>query len=172
MKINKKITVISVLGLMLVVTGYINYSGSSLKVAENKTSDEYVPVGEAMSVSSSSIVENNDNYFKKARMDKESERAKSIELLTAIVSNPDSTPEAKADAETKLSAIASNIETEVNTEGLIKAKGYNDAVVYVSDSSVNVVVASQELTAADTSRIRDIVFEQTQNNNIKIVEVE
>lgn len=170
MKINKKITVISVLGLMLVVTGYINYSGNNLKVADNKVSDEYVPIGESVSVSSSEVMQNND-YFKKARIDKESERAKTVEMLTDIVNNSNTTPEAKADAESKLAQIAANIEIEVNTEGLIKAKGYDDAVVYVSDSSVNVVIASEELTATDTARIRDIVFEQTKNNNIKIVAV-
>ena len=171
MKINKKIIAMSVLGVMLGVAGYVNYTGNYIELADNENSDEYIPVGEATPVSSGSITENQENYFKKAKIDKESERAQSIELLKDIVNNPNSTQEAKTNAENKLSAIADNIEIEATTESLIKAKGYENAVVHISDSAVNVVVSSSELTASDTAKIRDIVFEQTNNNNIKIVAV-
>lgn len=174
MKISKKIIVMSVLGVMLVTIGYMNYTGNYIEIADNGDDNEYIPVGEATPVSSGNITENgqnDENYFKKAKIDKESERAQSVELLKDIINNSNSSQEAKNNAENKLAAIANNIEIEATTEGLIKAKGYKDAVVYISDSAVDVVVASNELTAADTAKIRDIVFEQTNNNNIKIVAV-
>lgn len=174
MKINKKIVVLSVLATMLGVTGYINYNSDYVDLVDNTSQDEYIPVGEATPVSSGNITENaqnNDNYFKKSKIDKEAERAESIELLKDIINNSNSTQEAKTNAENKLAAIADNIEIEAHTETLIKAKGYEDALVYISDASVDVIVSSGELTAADTAKIRDIVYEQTNNNNIKIVAV-
>ena len=171
MKVNKKAIALSALALMLLVTGYINYVGESDDVTASNTDSEYVPVGEAKMVSSSMNSSQEEDYFKKARINRETERSKSIDLLNDTVNNSNSTPEAKNNAQNQLSRIADNIEIEANTEGLITAKGYRDAVVYIGDSSVNVVVACDELTAADTAKIRDIVYEQTKNNNIKIVAV-
>ena len=174
MKINKKAIALSVLALMLVATGYINYTKDNKNdlLTNTNSGDKYIPIGEAKSVSATEKGDGGSEYFKKARIDKETRRADAIELLNETVNNTMSTPESKAKAEEKLSEIASNIEKECAAENLIKAKGYSDAIVYIGDSSVNVIVCAKELTTTDTTKIRDIIYEQTNNNNIKIVAVE
>ena len=61
-----------------------------------------------------------------------------------------------------------------NIESLIRAKGYEDAVVMLGDSSANVVVAPPDggLQAEDVAVIRDIVISETgmTAGQIKIVE--
>ena len=53
------------------------------------------------------------------------------------------------------------METELVTEGLIKAKGFEDVIVTNSLSSVNVIVKSAELTKPQVAQIVDIVKLQT-----------
>ena len=165
----KRSIIIGVLVIMLAITGYLNHIENKKQIVSNDT-DEYIPVGEAVSVSSNFPTEKN-NFFTKAKIDRESERTKAIELLNDIINNPNSTEESKIKAEDKLSAISDNIILETTSEGLIAAKGYNSSVVYINDSSINVVVETDNLSASDTAKIREIIYEQTNNNNIKIVAV-
>ena len=46
-------------------------------------------------------------------------------------------------------------------ESLVKAKGFEDAIVTMSDSGVNVVVGTAELTAEQAAQIYDIVRSET-----------
>lgn len=52
---------------------------------------------------------------------------------------------------------------EANIESLIRAKGYEDAVVMLGDGSANIVVAPPDggLQAEDVAVIRDIVISET-----------
>ena len=66
------------------------------------------------------------------------------------------------------------METELVTEGLIKAQGFEDCIVTSSASCVNVVVKSGSLNASEVKKIVSIVKEQTgaKIDNIKIIPVE
>lgn len=173
MIIKKKVVVISALVLMLAITGYVCYIQDNEKLASSSDSDEFVPIGEAKLVSTTPVADDeNDDYFKKTRINRETQRAGSIDLLNETINNSSSSPESKKQAEDKLVIISENMEKEANCEGLIIAKGYKDCIVYIGDESINVVVKKDnELTSADTAKIRDIIYEQCMNNNIKIVAV-
>lgn len=171
MKLNKKSFIIIFLGIILFAVGYFTYSSEPDNIASD-TKEEYVPIGEAVSVSANVDEEQKDDYFKKAKINKETERAKAIDMLNSTINSADVTSESKVQAETMLNNISQSIEHEMICEEVIKSKGYSDVVVYISDSSVNAVVKCIEMTASDSAKIRDIIFEQTGNNNIKIVAVE
>ena len=46
-------------------------------------------------------------------------------------------------------------------ETLVKSKGFEDAIVTMSDSGVNVVVGAAELTAEQAAQIYDIIQSET-----------
>ena len=46
-------------------------------------------------------------------------------------------------------------------ENLIENKGYPEALVIMTDSSVNVTINKQELSQVDAARISDIVMRET-----------
>ena len=56
-------------------------------------------------------------------------------------------------------------------ESLVKAKGFEDAIVTMSDSGVNVVVGTPELTAEQAAQIYDIVRSETEftAGDVKII---
>lgn len=98
-------------------------------------------------------------------------RSKTIELLNETIKNENISNDSKLDAENKILKIASDMEKEVNCESLIYAKGLGNATVFISDTGVTVAISTKSIEENDIIKIKDIIFEQTENNNIKIVEV-
>lgn len=95
-----------------------------------------------------------------ARMSRQASRDEAMEILNGILAEGDENTEEVQQASTQASAIAQNIMEESNVENLLSAKGYGECVAYINNGDCNVVVA-QELTAADSIVIQEIVVGQT-----------
>ncbi|MBQ0017325.1 MAG: SpoIIIAH-like family protein [Clostridiales bacterium] len=152
----KKIIILSVMAVLLVVTGYLN-------IALNNG---------VVETSSSAIT--TANFFTTYRTDRESTRSQELDYYDAIIASASTSQEAKQNAEAKKAELVSNMETELVTEGLIKAKGFEDVIVTNTASNVNVVVKAAELTSNQVAQIVDIVQQQTgiALDYIKIIPVE
>ena len=100
-------------------------------------------------------------YFAETRQRKDVARSEAIELLNGLISNQSSTPEARSNAQNQITALARNIEREAIIESLIRARGIEEAVVFIDDTNVSVVVKADELTSAQVAQIQDIVIGQT-----------
>lgn len=156
MKKRTKIIIIAVMVLLLGVTGYLNV------------------------VLNNSVSNNNNNstttssYFQTYRSDRESTRDQEMLYYDAIIANETSSAEAIATAESAKLALIEQMEEELVVEGLIKAKGFEDCVVTISDTDVNAVVKSGELTEAEVAQIVEIIQSQLNISleNIKIIPVE
>ena len=152
----KKIIILSVMFALLVVTGYLN-------VALN---------GTTIQTSSDNVV--TANFFTTYRTDRQSTRDEEIAYYNAIIASATSSTEAKANAEAKKAELIENMELELVTEGLIKAKGFEDVIVTSSASCINIIVKSEELTSSEVAQIVTIVQQQASVDldNIKIIPVE
>ena len=152
----KKIIILSVMALLLIVTGVLNIVLNNNLSAQTSTT---VTTG---------------NFFVTYRADRQSTRDQEMLYYEAIIKSETSSIDAINLAETKKLNLIANMETELVTEGLIKAQGFEDCIVTTSGSSVNVVVKSGELTSKEVSKIVSIVKEQTgvKVDNIKIIPVE
>ena len=91
--------------------------------------------------------------------------------MEVVINNANTTQEAKDKAQAQIFDISKSIEAEGNIENLIKAKGFEDVVVFINDGCVTVTVRTKGLTASETAKIKDIILGEIKNNNIKIVEV-
>ena len=114
------------------------------------------------------------NFFTTYRTDRQDTRNQEIVYLDAIISSASSSAEAKTAAETKKQELVAQMESELILEGLIKAKGFEDAIVSTSSSNINVIVKSAELQESEVAQIVEIIQGQTNYNldNIKIIPVE
>jgi len=192
MVIQRKHIVLVALIIMIVVAGYLNweyrnemesiptigeYGDEEITVAKKLGEAQLVNNGVDESDDSNQPViantENSGNYFVEARMDKESTRSEALELLRSIVENEKSPNESKVKAQEELIAIAKNIDKEGAIENLIKAKGFKDALVFINEGNVNVVVKTDGLIQTQAAQIQDIVISQTgvSADKIKIVPV-
>lgn len=113
------------------------------------------------------------NYFKTVRAEREATRKEAIALLKETVENVKADETAKTEAGKKMSEIALRIEKEASIEALVKAKGFEDAVVVIGDESVTVVVKGEELLSSQTLQIQDAVMSETEISleKIKIVAI-
>lgn len=113
--------------------------------------------GEAVMVSNTIETD----YFSSAKLSREQTRAKNKETLLEIVNNKALASADKKAAVKEVAAITKLSEKENATEMMLEAKGFADAMVSLSDKSVDVVVNAEELSSKQMAQIIDIVKRKT-----------
>lgn len=157
MKKKTKIIIISAMVLLLGITGYLN-----------------VVLNNSVSSNGTSQTTQTASYFQTYRTDRESTRDQELLYYDAIISNEASSELAIANAESAKMALIGQMEKELVVEGLIKAKGFADCVVSISDTNVNAVVKASDLTSSQVAQIVSVITSQLAVGieNIKIIPVE
>ena len=151
----KKIIVLSVMVLLLVVTGFLNLTLNN-------------PIDDTSGRTTTG------NFFTNFRADRQATRAQEFLYLDTIIASTTSSSEAKAVAENKKVELVQLMELELVLEGLIKSKGFEDAIVSMTSTNVNVIVKDAELVASEVAQIVQIVQESTGKSldNIKVIPVQ
>lgn len=153
MKKRTKIIILAVMVLLLGVTGYLNI------VLNN-------------SISQPNTSTTTSSYFTSFRNARESTRDQEILYYDSIIANDSTSPEAKAQAESDRLALIAQMDKELVVEGLIKAKGFEDAVITISkNGNVNVVVKAAQLNSTEVAKIVNIIQTQlgTDIENIQVL---
>ena len=95
------------------------------------------------------------------KLNREQARSKSKEYYLEII-NGDSMEEAVVqEATAAYVKLTEDMEKEADAETMLMAKGFDNAIVSISDSSVDVVVSNSELTDIERAQIEDIVVRKT-----------
>ena len=195
--IRKRGAVYGVIALMLCVAVYLNWSyvktPDDLVVAQQadegtQTGKNYGDAEQVDSVqaddavgstsgdadTSEAAVVSKEDYFAQSRLSREKARDEAISILKETVESEKADEKSKDEASRKISALAENSVQEARIESLVKAKGYTEAVVFIGENKVNVVVQPPQagFQASDASKIKDIVVNETgvPVENITIVE--
>lgn len=172
-KIKKRGAVYGVIALLLCTAAYLNWNyveppADLLETGQTKPDAAAETAGESTAGDS--------DYFASSRLTREKARDEAVSTLKEISESADADAQAKADAAGQISVLAENSVQEANIESLIRAKGYEDAVVMLSDGAANIVVSPPEggLQSSDVTVIRDIVVNETgmSAGQIKIVEAD
>ena len=155
MKKRTKILILSLMIVLLGVTGYLNI------VLNN-------------SAKQTSTTVTTTSYFTNYRNDRSSTRDQEILYYDAIIDSDSASAEAKENAQNSKLSLIATMEKELAVEGLIKFQGFEDCVISIKDAKVNVVVKSASLTENEVAQISTIVREQlgTELKNIVIIPAE
>ncbi len=155
MKKRTKIIILSLMIVLLGVTGYLNI------VLNNTTKQTSTNV-------------TTTSYFTSYRNDRSSTRNQEILYYDAIIDSDSSSQEAVKSAQDAKMSLIATMEKELAVEGLIKFQGFSDCVISIKDSKVNVVVKCASLTENEVAQISTIVREQlgTELKNIVIIPAE
>lgn len=153
----KKIIILTTMVALLIVTGFLN-------LTLNQQAISTTTGGNVTSAS----------FFETYRVDRDASREQQSLYYQAILNSANSSDEAKTEAQNNLTNLAKISEQELQIEGYILAKGFEDVVVSLTDNYVNVMVKSAELTEAEVAQIVEVVQGQTEKSidNIKIIPVE
>ena len=112
---------------------------------------------------------NADAYFEEARATINMDRNQIISMLTDVIEETkDGTAEKNNATQQKLKII-DYMNKEKVIENLIKNKGFTDALVLMTDNSVNITVNKQEISQSDVAKICDIVMRETGRDASQIV---
>ena len=111
------------------------------------------------------------SYFIEQRLSRDKLRAGLIDRLNEIVKNDNTNDEMRSEAQKRIMKIGDLSEKELAMEGLIKAKGFEEVLVFLTDENAKVVVSRDELSEQDVVKILDIVMGETDldTSNIKIM---
>ena len=147
-----------------------------LTTEEQQTSQEAGDknYGEAQLVS---VNEDTGNeFFEAARLTREKNRDEALDTIEKTLKNSSLSDEEKQKMTDTLKEQISNIETESELETLIKAKGFVDCVVMLDGTSASVTVMTENdaLTAAEVTKIRDVILSKCSEikaQDITVVEV-
>lgn len=153
-KINRKVIVIASMVILLLVAGYVNFRLAA--VPSTPGDGDEVTTG---------------NFFTDYRLQREQTREEEIAYIDSIIANANTDQATLTEAQTMKLDLTGVMETELKLEGLLKAKGFADAVVTLGDKSVNVVIKKESLTQQEVGQILEVVKNETSasTENIKII---
>jgi stage III sporulation protein AH len=167
--IKKRPFVIVSLIVLLFVVGILNYNYvlKDDEVAESDVIDNDGPINsklvegkteEEIMVDSKKI---SKEFFIEYRLERDKNRSQHIALLENIVVNKDTDTETRGEAQNEMINLVKLSEKEMVIENLIRAKGFDDIIVFIHDGYVNAIVDSEDLSAAHAAQIQDIIFKET-----------
>lgn len=107
-------------------------------------------------------------YILDMKMTREKQRNDLSEELNEIINNPSTTDKSREEASNMKLQLIKYQDIELKIENLLSAKGFENALVYIGDSNVNVVVNKQDLSKSEAARIFDLVAEQAEVSYDKI----
>lgn len=174
--VKKKGAVYGVIAVMLGLAVYLNWT--YVETPEELIVANQADVGDASALSEigadAANTVSDEDYFASSRLSREKARDEAISILKDSLQSDSMTDEAKQTAAEQISQYADHSVAEARIESMIKAKGYPETVVFLSEDGVNVIVQpkSEKLEAEDAVLIRDIVTSETEYavSQIRIVE--
>ena len=178
MIIGKKQIILASLVVGLGLAVYVNYQFAQSDGALTATSalESEKNYGDAQLVDANDpTVDDIDGeaYFAEAKVTRQRSRDESVETLKNMMADAEVDADIKAEMALKAAEIAESIETEGKIENLIKAKGFEDCMVYYDTEKVDVVVKTDGLEADEVAQMKDIIITETNIpvENISIVEI-
>lgn len=155
-----------------------NYGDTRLVSNENdntsKSSDKKDSDIVSASANTEKVADSSEEYFAKARIDKQASREEAKETLKSIYGGGDMTKDELAVVAQDAQQLTNLMEAENKIETTLKAQGFEDVLCYLSDNSANIIVKSQGLDTAQAAQIKSALLAEVEvaGENITIVEVQ
>lgn len=181
--------IIAALAVMIAVAGYLNYSGklfgegaasetsselSNMElldisdedtetVADIASADGEETDGEVEGTPGEAVLTsgNASSVVAQAKVTREQVRAKNKESLMEIIDNTNLSDAQKQEAVDQLLEMTTYAEQEAATETMLASKGFEEAVVSLTQEGADVVVGAEQLSEAERAQIEDIVTRKT-----------
>lgn len=103
-----------------------------------------------------------DEYFAQVRLERQQARDEASATLQTVATTDGASQETVNEALDSMTRIADYTVKEAELENLIRAKGFIDCVVYLSDSGASVTVAAEEgLSQVAVAKITDVIVSET-----------
>lgn len=125
------------------------------KASTNTT--ETNTISEDSSIKTNATSENIDDYYTSSKLERDKMYSQMLETYQKILENSTISGEQKAISEQEITKINQIKNAIMIAENLISTKGFANNVIFVNDTSVNVVVKAENLGAEEIAQIQNIV---------------
>ena len=112
----------------------------------------------------SNNVSNNNEYFKKSKLERDNMYSQMIEKYEKILNSDNSKKKKKQTATTEITKINQTKNSIMICENLIKTKEFEDVVIFVNGESVSVIIGIDELKPEEVAQIQNIVTRELNVN--------
>lgn len=182
--------VVSVIALMLVAAGYLNFANQNIQnnlipTSSVVDSELMASIGDAQLVNAKETNENNieqnqvessnnenekatkveeDNYFAQSRLQRENMYSQMLENYQKILETEGLSTEEKQTAQNEIKNINNEKNAIMIAENLIKLKNFEDVVIFINNENVTVIVKTNNLGEQEIAQIQNII---TRELNVK-----
>jgi stage III sporulation protein AH len=109
------------------------------------------------------VADTTSEVFQGYKMKREALTQQQKDEQLAIMSSSDATPQAVAEAKAKYEELSNMESATLSLEEMLKASGYKDAVVFVQNDKVTVIVQKEKLAA---NEVVEIIAQVKQHLNV------
>ena len=156
-----------------------NETTETNNTVQNETTEEIIDANNVQTTNeeqnttietSSNNPEADDDYFTKSKLERETMYSQMSETYQKILENEKIPSDQKDIAENEIKNINDKKNAIMITENLLKTKGFEDAVIFINDPSVNVVLKQNNLDTKQIAQIQNIIQRElkTEIENIHI----
>lgn len=171
--VKKKHIAVASMMIMLSAAVYVNYLYAAGDLENFVAADKNY--GDSILVEGSAKEEITDtaSYFSEARVSRQQSRDEAVATIENLYGVAEEDSEQVSALAEKAGEIAANMELETKIESMIKAKGFDECIVYISGEYADVMVQTDGLLPTEAAVIKEAIIQQTSVpvENISIVEV-
>ncbi|MCY6370317.1 SpoIIIAH-like family protein [Clostridium ganghwense] len=165
---NKKQGVIIVVLLALIVC--FGILATKLNADLDYVAGNDMPNGKsAISINDSSKKNSSSNFFQEQQIIRDNKEAQALQTLKSLMDDEHTSKEDKAEISKKYSKLALAGPKQSQIETVLKGKDYEDALCYIQEKKVTIIVKSpKELTEEQKKQIQEVVMDVTQIRDVEI----
>ncbi|QGU95150.1 SpoIIIAH-like family protein [Clostridium bovifaecis] len=124
---------------------------------------------DAISLNETSKNTSSSNYFQESQIIRDNNMSQALQTLKALIDDEHTSKEDRADLSKKYTNLALASTNQSQIETILKSKGYEDALCYVQDNKVTVIIkSSTKLSENQQKQIQDVVMDVTQIKDVEI----
>ncbi len=188
MIIRRKVIWLTILMVWVgMVTSIIIYQGNDYLDLETVTSED-IEISEGVQIIEQGVVNQNTNqdvnftkakeegdekdFFIEYKLERDKSRSEQINIFREMINNPNSDQAIKKEAQKMMLALTDKMEKEMEIESLIRARGYKEALAYIHDEAVDVIIHTNGLEKEDVAKVGDIIIKVTGFNTEEVTIIE
>lgn len=111
-----------------------------------------------------SSMENNDDYFVKFKLERDSMYSEIIETYEKILNSSSSLETQKQIATQEIQKINETKNSIMICENLIKTKGFENIIIFENKESINVIIGKEEIKQEEIAQIQNIITREMKAN--------
>ena len=171
--IKKKHIAMASMILMLSAAVYVNYLYAAGDIEDYIDVDKNYGDSILVEGTADETISDVAAYFSEARISRQQSRDEAVATIENLYVAAENDAEQVTALAQKASEIAANMELETKIESMIKAKGFDECIVYISGEYADVMIQTEGLLPTEAAVIKEAIIQETSVpvENISIVEI-